>query len=213
MGLRNPSWLDQNFSVSHLFFTLSIVLICCLAAFNQTERGKQQGGKGTGLGLALVRNIVKLSGGRLGVKSQSNKGSTFWVELPLGVGRKALIPSPGINIVSRVDSQGSGSDGSMGSDVAKVRAAAALRESQNIGNGMVGNKECHSGDSCPVQLHLRTNNSLAKVVDAAALKASDMSSVMRSSDLMHSTIMEQSTFSRGSCVSIPFTPLFQRWPS
>ncbi|KAJ3849944.1 hypothetical protein EV368DRAFT_46285 [Lentinula lateritia] len=163
------------------------------SAFNQTERGKQQGGKGTGLGLALVRNIVKLSGGRLGVKSQSNKGSTFWVELPLGVGRKALIPSPGINIVSRVDSQGSGSDGSMGSDVAKVRAAAALRESQNIGNGMVGNKECRSGDSCPVQLHLRTNNSLAKVVDAAALKASDMSSVMRSSDLMHSTIMEQST--------------------
>ncbi|KAJ3889943.1 hypothetical protein GG344DRAFT_50604 [Lentinula edodes] len=105
------------------------------SAFNQTERGKQQGGKGTGLGLALVRNIVKLSGGRLGVKSQSNKGSTFWVELPLGVGRKALIPSPGINIVSRVDSQGSGSDGSMGSDVAKVRAAAAHRESQIIGNG------------------------------------------------------------------------------
>ncbi|KAJ3920026.1 hypothetical protein F5877DRAFT_38979 [Lentinula edodes] len=105
------------------------------SAFNQTERGKQQGGKGTGLGLALVRNIVKLSGGRLGVKSQSNKGSTFWVELPLGVGRKALIPSPGINIVSRMDSQGSGSDGSMGSDVAKVRAAAAHRESQIIGNG------------------------------------------------------------------------------
>ncbi|KAJ3873029.1 hypothetical protein F5051DRAFT_338320 [Lentinula edodes] len=105
------------------------------SAFNQTERGKQQGGKGTGLGLALVRNIVKLSGGRLGVKSQSNKGSTFWVELPLGVGRKALIPSPGINIVSRVDSQGSGSDGSMGSDVAKVRAAAAHRESQIIWNG------------------------------------------------------------------------------
>ncbi|KAJ4475940.1 hypothetical protein C8J55DRAFT_122199 [Lentinula edodes] len=161
------------------------------SAFNQTERGKQQGGKGTGLGLALVRNIVKLSGGRLGVKSQSNKGSTFWVELPLGVGRKALIPSPGINIVSRVDSQGSGSDGSMGSDVAKVRAAAAHRESQIIGNGVDGNKECRSGDSSPVQLHLRTNNSLAKVVDAAALKASDMSSVMRSSDLMHSTIMEQ----------------------
>ncbi|KAF8825455.1 hypothetical protein HHX47_DHR6000052 [Lentinula edodes] len=145
------------------------------SAFNQTERGKQQGGKGTGLGLALVRNIVKLSGGRLGVKSQSNKGSTFWVELPLGVGRKALIPSPGINIVSRVDSQeGSGSDGSMGSDVAKVRAAAALRESQIIGNGVDGNKE-------------------SKVVDAAALKASDMSSVMRSSDLMHSTIMEQTS--------------------
>ncbi|KAI0073055.1 hypothetical protein K474DRAFT_1700572 [Panus rudis PR-1116 ss-1] len=60
------------------------------SAFNQTEQGRQQGGKGTGLGLALVRQIVKLSGGRLGVKSKVNEGSTFWVELPLGVGSKAV---------------------------------------------------------------------------------------------------------------------------
>ncbi|CAE6406227.1 unnamed protein product [Rhizoctonia solani] len=58
------------------------------SAFNQTEVGRLQGGKGTGLGLALVRHIVKLSGGRLGVKSQREVGSMFWVELSLGVGRK-----------------------------------------------------------------------------------------------------------------------------
>jgi hypothetical protein len=40
--------------------------------------------------LALVRQIVKLSGGRLGVKTKQGEGSTFWVELPLGVGGNAL---------------------------------------------------------------------------------------------------------------------------
>ncbi|KAF8509178.1 hypothetical protein BU17DRAFT_56291, partial [Hysterangium stoloniferum] len=56
----------------------------------QTEIGRHQGGKGTGLGLALIRHIVKLSGGRLGVKSKFGCGSTFWVELPLGVGKRAV---------------------------------------------------------------------------------------------------------------------------
>ncbi|AFR92243.1 two-component system sensor molecule [Cryptococcus neoformans C23] len=48
----------------------------------QTEIGRRQGGKGSGLGLALVRQIVKLSGGRLGVESEFGKGSMFWFELP-----------------------------------------------------------------------------------------------------------------------------------
>ena len=58
-----------------------MLMSALLDAFNQTETGRQQGGKGTGLGLALVRQIVKLSGGRLGVRSKVGQGSTFWVEL------------------------------------------------------------------------------------------------------------------------------------
>lgn len=56
------------------------------SAYVQTEIGRHQGGKGTGLGLSLVRQIVMLSGGRLGVKSRVGFGSTFWVEMPFGVG-------------------------------------------------------------------------------------------------------------------------------
>ncbi|KAF8892172.1 hypothetical protein BD779DRAFT_1784373 [Infundibulicybe gibba] len=85
------------------------------SAFNQTEQGRQQGGKGTGLGLALVRQIVMLSGGRLGVRSKVGVGSTFWVELPLGVGRKTLI---------NTGPPSSGSDSLATSDLQKVHRAA-----------------------------------------------------------------------------------------
>ncbi|EIW70916.1 hypothetical protein TREMEDRAFT_73601 [Tremella mesenterica DSM 1558] len=51
----------------------------------QTEIGKRQGGKGSGLGLALVKQIVKVSKGRLGVESQIGKGSMFWFEIPYAI--------------------------------------------------------------------------------------------------------------------------------
>jgi hypothetical protein len=55
----------------------------------QTEIGRRQGGKGSGLGLALVRQIVKLSNGRLGVESEFGKGSMFWFELPYSLPSKS----------------------------------------------------------------------------------------------------------------------------
>ncbi len=37
---------------------------------------------GTGIGLAIVKRAVEKMGGRLGLQSRRNVGSTFWIELP-----------------------------------------------------------------------------------------------------------------------------------
>jgi signal transduction histidine kinase len=39
--------------------------------------------EGTGLGLALCKRFMDLHGGRIGVESVKDRGSTFWVEFPV----------------------------------------------------------------------------------------------------------------------------------
>jgi signal transduction histidine kinase len=41
--------------------------------------------EGAGLGLSLVRNLVSLMGGKLGVKSEVGRGSTFWFSIPVEI--------------------------------------------------------------------------------------------------------------------------------
>ena len=38
--------------------------------------------RGSGLGLSIVRRIAEAHGGRVGVDTEPNGGSTFWMELP-----------------------------------------------------------------------------------------------------------------------------------
>lgn len=85
----------------------------------QTEIGRRQGGKGSGLGLALVRQIIKLSHGRLGVESQYGKGSMFWFELPYSM--PATGPSHGRS-KSRSDSLSTAADGGLGSPAREASA-------------------------------------------------------------------------------------------
>ena len=52
--------------------------------FFRSNDPRVQAQTGTGLGLALAQEVVRLHGGRLTVESEINKGSTFSVTLPMG---------------------------------------------------------------------------------------------------------------------------------
>ena len=57
--------------------------------FYRTERAEQSGTPGSGLGLALVEEIVDRHGGSIKVESRVNEGSRFTVSLPAAADRSA----------------------------------------------------------------------------------------------------------------------------
>ncbi|MGD9581247.1 MAG: PAS domain S-box protein [Vampirovibrionia bacterium] len=66
--------IDEN-KISNIF-----------SEFYQLNQVRDQALGGTGLGLALSKRLTELLGGKIGVKSEVTKGSTFWVKLPISSG-------------------------------------------------------------------------------------------------------------------------------
>lgn len=62
--------------------------------FYRVEKSRSRGGGGTGLGLSIVKEIVEAHGGRVNVRSEVGKGSTFTFTLPVR-GNTAHQPAPG----------------------------------------------------------------------------------------------------------------------
>ncbi|WP_448623432.1 SpoIIE family protein phosphatase [Geodermatophilus sp. URMC 64] len=52
--------------------------------FHRVERARARSGEGSGIGLAMVRELVGLHGGTIAVDSEEGAGTTFTVTLPLG---------------------------------------------------------------------------------------------------------------------------------
>ncbi|MFL9923408.1 ATP-binding protein [Herbaspirillum lusitanum] len=52
--------------------------------FHRIENSQGRTYEGTGIGLALIQELVKLHQGEIGVTSELGRGSTFYVDIPLG---------------------------------------------------------------------------------------------------------------------------------
>ena len=97
----------------------------------------ESGGQGSGVGLALVHQIVETLGGRIEVKSQQDKGTTFTIHLPLHAA-SSDIASPSPETMPAIDISPADTSGSSILIVEDNKDVAHL-----IGHQLGGNYDIH----------------------------------------------------------------------
>ena len=75
--------------------------------FHRIEGTEARTYEGTGIGLALVQELIRLHGGQVRVESTVGEGSTFIVTIPLG---SAHLPPERIHAARSLTSTGIGAD-------------------------------------------------------------------------------------------------------
>src|SRR5262249_9434058 len=71
--------------------------------FYRGAEAAQLPNRGSGLGLTVVKQLVELHGGRVGVQSVPGSGATFWLTLPATTSTAAFGPRDGQPIIVRTE--------------------------------------------------------------------------------------------------------------
>src|SRR5205823_3107656 len=71
--------------------------------FYRGAEAAQLPNRGSGLGLTVVKQLVELHGGRVGVQSAPGSGATFWFTLPASIATTAFVLGDDLPIVVRTE--------------------------------------------------------------------------------------------------------------